>query len=227
MATPGSSITLYHCESARSFRVLWTLHELGIKGYRLVTMPFPPRFLAEGYAKINVLGTIPYFVDGETKMTESCGAPMYLVEKYGPTTLKVSPDEPDFGAYLNWITHADATITFPQTVFLRFVVQEPKKGLSEAGIAYAKWFIARLRLLDQTLSDGREFLCSGRFTIADIVVTYALWLGNNLGLDKRFGPYKPQTEAYMDRMMARPGFLAAREEEKASLQAWQEGRSKL
>mmetsp|Transcript_29462 Transcript_29462/g.84325 ORF Transcript_29462/g.84325 Transcript_29462/m.84325 type:complete len:228 (-) Transcript_29462:75-758(-) len=227
MAASGSNITLYHCEAARSFRVLWTLRELGIKGYRLVTMPFPPRVLAKGYTKINVLGTIPYFMDGETKMTESCGAPMYLVEKYGPTSLKVSPDEPDFGSYLNWITHADATLTFPQTVFLRFNVQEPKKGLTEAGVAYAKWFIARLRLVDQTLEDGREFLCAGRFTIADICVTYALWLGNSLGLDKGYGPYKPQTKAYMDRMMARPAFLAAREEEKASLAAWQEGRSKL
>merc|ERR1719296_414570 len=107
-------------------------------------MPFPPRFLAPGYTKLNPLGTIPFFTHGQVK-----------------------PDEPDYGAYLNWITHADATLTFPQTVFLRFVMQEAKKGLQEAGQAYAKWFIARLKLLDQTLADGREFLCSGRFTIAD------------------------------------------------------------
>mmetsp|Transcript_25320 Transcript_25320/g.59018 ORF Transcript_25320/g.59018 Transcript_25320/m.59018 type:complete len:227 (-) Transcript_25320:82-762(-) len=223
----SSGMTLYHCEQARSFRVLWTLHELGIKNYRLVTMPFPPRFFAKGYTDVNVLGTIPYFVDGETRMTESCGVPMYLVEKYEPTSLKVMPNEPDFGSYLNWITHADATLTFPQTVFLRFVLQEKKKGLGEAGEAYAKWFIARLRLLDQTLEDGRQFLCAGRFTIADICVSYALMLGNSLGLDKRFGPYKPQTKAYMDRMKARPAWVAAHAEELASLEAWNKGKSKL
>jgi len=220
-------MTLYHCEQARSFRVLWTLHELGVKGYRLVTMPFPPRFAAEGYTKVNVLGTIPYLVDGETRMTESCGIPMYLVEKFGPTSLQVKPNEPDFGAYLNWITHADATLTFPQTVFLRFVMQEAKKGLGEAGVAYAKWFIARLRLVDQTLSDGREFLCAGRFTAADVCVAYALQLGVSLGLDKAHGPYKPQTMAYLERMRARPAWQAACEEEKASRAEWDAGRSKL
>merc|ERR1712048_978086 len=122
----------------------------------------------------------PYLVHGETRMTESCSIPMYLVEKFGPTSLQVKPSEPDFGAYLNWITHADATLTFPQTVYLRFVVQEAKKGLQEAGEAYAKWFIARLRLLDQVLSDGREFLCAGRFTIADICVTFPLDFGSFL-----------------------------------------------
>lgn len=223
----ASSITLYHTLQARSFRVLWTLKEMGLKGYRLVTMPFPPRFLADGYTKINVLGTIPYFIDGETHMTESCGIPMYLAEKYGPTTLKVLPHEPDFGSYLNFITHADATLTFPQTVFLRFVVQEPNKKLQEAGIAYAKWFIARLRLLDKTLDDGREYLCAGRMTLADICVTFALLLGSSLSLDQQYGPYKPQTQAYFERMKSRPAFLAAVEEEKASFADWEAGKSKL
>ena len=33
---------------------------------------------------------------------------------------------------------------------------------------YGKWYIARLRLLDNALADGREFLCCGRLTLADI-----------------------------------------------------------
>merc|ERR1712032_391948 len=119
-------------------------------------MPFPPRFLAKGYTKVNILGTIPYFIDGEVKMAESCGVPMYLVEKYGPSSLRIASDEPDFAAYLNWITHADATLTCPQTVFLRSKLKpqpgyEKIEGLEVAGEAYAKWFIHRLRLLDQTL----------------------------------------------------------------------------
>eukprot|EP00927_Polykrikos_kofoidii_P068879 TRINITY_DN64233_c0_g1_i1.p1 TRINITY_DN64233_c0_g1~~TRINITY_DN64233_c0_g1_i1.p1 ORF type:complete len:224 (-),score=18.29 TRINITY_DN64233_c0_g1_i1:67-738(-) len=220
-------MTLYHCDHARSFRVLWTLHEMGLKDYKLVTMPFPPRIAVKGYTKLNVLGTIPYFIDGESRMTESCGVPIYLVEKYGPTPLRVGPDEADYSAYLNWITHADATLTFPQTVWLRFTLQEPQKGLTEAGAAYAKWFFARLRLLDATLSDGREFLCAGRFTIADVCVTYALDLAASLGLDKTYGPFKPQTLAYLERMRARPAFETAVAQEKESLSAWHDGESKL
>jgi glutathione S-transferase len=35
-------ITLYHCISARSFRPLWALEELGLR-YELKMLPFPPR----------------------------------------------------------------------------------------------------------------------------------------------------------------------------------------
>ena len=107
-----------------------------------------------------------------------------------------------------------ATLTFPQTILLRYGQQEPEKGLQQAGEDYGKWYIARLRMLDATLEDGREFLCAGRFTLADICVAYALFLGTTLGLDER---YKPQTAAYLERMMCRPAFVAAREEERENL----------
>lgn len=95
------------------------------------------------------------------------------------------PTEVDYASYLNWLFHADATLTFPQTILLRYGQQEPEKGLQEAGVDYGKWYIARLRMLDATLEDGREFLAGGRFTLADICITYALFLGTTLGLDER------------------------------------------
>ena len=65
-------------------------------------------------------------------MTESVAMAQYLVEKYGPSDLRVMPDEPDYPAYLNWLHHADATLTFPQTVVLRYKFQEP--GVADAAI---------------------------------------------------------------------------------------------
>ena len=56
----------------------------------------------------------------------------------------------------------------------------------------------------------REFLCDGRFTIADIAVGYALYLGRVMKLedlvDRR---YTPQVSDYIDRLMERPAFKAA------------------
>jgi len=63
-------ITLYHCMSARSFRPLWALEELGMP-YELKMLPFPPRVLDRSFLAINPLGTIPLLIDGETHMTES------------------------------------------------------------------------------------------------------------------------------------------------------------
>ena len=57
-------------------------------------------------------------------MTESVAMSQYMVDRYGPSDLKVATNEDDYGDYLNWLSHSDATLTFPQTVFLRYTLQE-------------------------------------------------------------------------------------------------------
>src|SRR3981081_28293 len=84
-------ITLYHCDGARSFRPLWMLEEQGLP-YELKMLPFPPRVFAKEYMVINPLGTIPFMVDGETRMTESSGICHYLGTRHGPTPLIVGAD---------------------------------------------------------------------------------------------------------------------------------------
>jgi glutathione S-transferase len=197
-------IRLYHCTDARSFRPLWALEELGLD-YDLVVMPFPPRYRAKEYMEVNPLGTIPALVDGETFMTESAAIVQYLVTRYGPSPLAVGVDEPAYGAWLNWLHLGEATLTFPQTLVLRYRRFEPGKAEAAAD-DYAKWFLARLRAVDRALETA-DWLCAGRFTAADISVGYALLLANQLG----FAPdFAPQTAAYWARLQARPGFQAAK-----------------
>ncbi|UAJ09787.1 glutathione S-transferase family protein [Glacieibacterium megasporae] len=195
---------LYHCAGARSFRALWTLEELGLD-YSLETMPFPPRFTVPGYLDINPLGTIPFFTDGPAAMTESAAICEYLVTKYGSTSLAVTPDEPNYGAYLNWLHHGEATLTFPQTLVLRYRVFEPAKGLQAAADDYAKWFAKRTVLAAAAL-ETRDYLCAGRFTAADISVGYALLLAERLDL---LAGLAPSLIAYWARLQARDGFTRA------------------
>ena len=103
-------IKIWGTEASRAMRPIWTAEEMGID-YELEMMPFPPRMFMKEYLDINMLGTIPYLIDGDVKMTESVAMSQYLVEKYGPTDLRVMPDEPDYPAYLNWLFHSDATLT--------------------------------------------------------------------------------------------------------------------
>ena len=76
-------IKIWGTEASRAMRPIWTAEEMGID-YELVMMPFPPRMFMKEYLDINMLGTIPYLIDGEVKMTESVAMSQYLVEKYGP-----------------------------------------------------------------------------------------------------------------------------------------------
>jgi len=207
-------ITLYHCMSARSFRPLWMLEELGAP-YALVMLPFPPRALQRAYLDINPLGTVPLMVDGDTRMTESAAICQYLCARNAPTPLQIEPGEDGFGAYLNHLHFGESTLTFPQTLVLRYGRFEPADRRQPAvADDYAKWFLARLRTLEPLLST-QSYLCGGRFTAADISVGYALLLARHLGLADRF---TPAVAAYWHRLQARDGFLRAlRSQEQAAL----------
>jgi glutathione S-transferase len=196
---------LYHCQGARSLRPLWMLEELGVD-YDLVLMPFPPRSRFPGYLDINPLGTVPALVHDGATMTESSAMCQYLGERFGPTPLLVRPDEASYADYLNWMYRSDATLTFPQTLVLRYTVLEPEeRRLPQAVEDYTKWFFARLRSVD-TAVEQNDYLCAGRFTAADIAVGFALVLADNLQLSSKF---KPQTAAYFERLKARPAFQRA------------------
>ncbi|MDA9636418.1 glutathione S-transferase family protein [SAR86 cluster bacterium] len=193
-------IKIWGTENSRAMRPIWTAEEMGLD-YELNMMPFPPRVFMKEYLDINMLGTIPYMIDGDIKMTESVAMSQYLVEKHGPTALRVTPEEKDYPTYLNWLYHSDATLTFPQTVVLRYKLQEP--GVADAAVeGYSRWFVSRLKLLETALED-REYLCSDRFTIADICVSYAINLADSLGIHQAF---KPNIKRWTDLLFERDAF---------------------
>ena len=203
------AMKLYHCKDARSFRALWALEELGLD-YELISMEFPPRATYPGYLDLNPLGTVPTFLDGDVTLTESSGICQYLVDKYGPSPLGVGVNEPGFGEYLNWLYRSDATLTFPQTLVLRYTRLEPEeRRIPQVVEDYSIWYLSRLRSVEMAL-EGKDYLVSDKFTMADIAVHYALFLGRSLGLDER---YKPNCKRYLESMMQRDGFKRAQEKQ--------------
>jgi glutathione S-transferase len=199
-------IRLYHCADARSFRALWALEELGLP-YELTLMPFPPRARFEGYRDVNPLGTVPAcLIDGQL-MTESSAIPHVLATRFGPSPLALAPDEPDYPAYMNFLVMGEATLTFPQTIHLRYTRLEPGR-CPEAAADYAQWFGARLHNALKLM--GPEFACAGRFTMADVSVGYAVMLAMSIGLEEQV----PEAgRAYLDRLSQRPAFQRAKEKQ--------------
>lgn len=188
-------------------RCLWALEEMGLD-YELVTLQFPPRVFDKAYKNVNPLGTVPCLVDGDTVMTESAAICEYLGVKYGPTSLAVTPDEKDYGAYLNWLHRSDATLTFPQTLVLRYSTLEPEDRRQPQVVEdYRKWFLGRWRSVEAAL-DGRDYLCAERFTMADICVGYALYLANTLGIEETM---TPNAAKWWGRLMERGAYKKAAE----------------
>jgi glutathione S-transferase len=208
-------ITLYHCVSARSFRVLWMLEELGAP-YELKMLPFPPRVQQRSFLEINPLGTVPLMLDGATRMTESAAICQYLAQRFAPTPLNVEPGEADFGAYLNYLHFGEATLTFPQTLVLRYARFEPEaRRIPQVAEDYSKWFLARLRGLEPHLA-AHDYLCADRFTAADVSVGFALLSAQHLGLHTRF---TPAVAAYWQRLCVREAYARAMKAQDAAARA--------
>jgi glutathione S-transferase len=214
-------ITLYHCINARSFRPLWAMEEMGLS-YTLKMLPFPPRVLAPEYLEINPLGTIPAFFDGDTFMTESTAICQYLAGRYGPTSLNVLPDEKAYGAFENFMHYGDTTLTFPQTLVLRYRdLEEGERKNPQIVDDYTRWFFNRLRTIERIVAN-EPYICAGRFTMADIAVSYALLLAGTLGLADNF---KEPIKDYWKRLTARDGFKRADARQIFEQKKMEEGKS--
>ena len=198
---------LYHCKGARSLRCLWTLEEMELD-YALEALPFPPRIFAKAFKEINPLGTVPALVDGDVLMTESVAICQYLADRYGPTDLAIAPREAGYADYLNWLHRADATLTFPLTLVLRYTAMEPEERRQAQTVEdYRNWFLGRWRSVDAALQN-RDYLCANRFTLADICVGYTADFALSLGIGEAM---TPAVTAWRERLTSRPAYISATE----------------
>jgi glutathione S-transferase len=173
--------------------------------FELEVLQFPPRFKSEGFLDINPLGTIPTFLDGDSTMTESTAICHYLATRYGPSDLAVASDEPGYADYLNFLAMGEATLTFPQTVYLRYTRFEPEeRRLPQAAADYAQWFAARFKAAVALM--GPNYACAGRFTAADISLGYAIKLANFIGISDAV---PERAQAYWTFLQQRPALQRA------------------
>ncbi len=188
------------------------MEELGLP-YELFVLPFPPRVSARSYLDVNPLGTVPLMIDGDTRMTESAAICQYLCVRSAPTPLQVEPGEKGYGAYLNYVHFGEATLTFPQTLVLRYSRFEPEhRRQPVVAQDYGKWFLARLRTLEPVLAE-HAYLCADRFTAADVSVGYALLLAQHIGLADQF---TPAVTAYWERLQRREAYIRALQSQEAA-----------
>ena len=118
----------------------------------------------------------------------------------------MAADEPDYARYLNFLHMGEATLTFPQTIHLRYTrLEPPERRVAQAAEDYALWFGSRLKNAESMLHG--EFAAAGRFTMADISVGYAVMLAQSIGLDEQV---TPGMKAYFERLTQRAGFQRAK-----------------
>src|SRR4051794_40751909 len=76
---------------------------------------------------VNPLGTLPAFVDGDVRMSESMAIVQYLAGRYGPTPIALEPEDPDYAAYLQFLWLGEASIAMPFTLRILNMFMAPEK----------------------------------------------------------------------------------------------------
>lgn len=199
------TLILFHTPKSRSLRPLWLLEEMGLD-FELNTMPYDSKYFAsDAYRRINPMGKVPAFYDGDHLVLESTVILEYILAKHGPSPLSVDPEEGDFAVYLTWLHMAESGLSHYLSILLGQMMGIDKYAVSEGFESYVKYQAEKaFEMLDDHL-DGRSFIAAERFTAADVSVGYSLFLATALcGL-----PLPDRVQAYFERLQDRPAWKKA------------------
>jgi glutathione S-transferase len=201
-------IRIYHAPNTRSLRVIWLCEELGLP-YEIEKIDFSPAYRhSPAYRALNPVGKVPAIADGDFTMFESGAIVEYLLERYGQGRLRPAPGTHDSARYLQWSWFAEATFARPLGDIAQHTVVRPEAeriaAVAEDGRVRA---LLCLNALEAAVPGGRH-LVNDRFSAADIMMGYTLFLARRFGVMKSDG--HPNANAYYARLEARPGFVKAR-----------------
>lgn len=193
-------IRLHHVAQARSFRVLWALHELGLP-HAVVRHSFFDRSLRDpAYLALSPAGRVPALeIDGRA-LFESGAILQHLSEREG--RLAGGPGErPD---WLEWIHVAETIAAHVANLTQQHIVLREDWMRSPTVMRLEAQRLARtLRVIEDRLA-GDHLLASG-FSMADIAASYGAIVGRRfVRLDDL-----PRVAAWLGRLEARPAFRAA------------------
>ena len=185
----------------RDLRLRWACEEAGL-AYEVRTIPFDGR--ETNHLARQPFGQIPFLDDGAVKLFESGAGLLHLARK---SEVLMPVDPVGEAETLQWTLAALNSIE---------MVSVPWWFLTVTGAAdnqLTDWMRMRLGQLEQVLSE-REWLASGRFTVADLLMADVL----RVEKVRAFGD-RPASEAYVARITGRPAFRKAQADQIALFEA--------
>lgn len=202
-----SGIRVYHAPRTRSIRVLWLLQEMGVP-HEIVPVKFDSRPAGdETYAEIHPLRKVPALDDKGTIVLESLAIVQYLLGRYGPSPLEVTPDEADYGRYLQWLHFGEAGMMMPVSLLLAHTVLLPERARDPKLAAWARSEVDHLlEFIGEHGIGDREYLAGDRLTAADISIVYMLYL---IKVMRQFDGAPENVQAYFKRLTKRESWVAA------------------
>jgi len=194
--------TFYTNPMSRGQIARWALHEAGAD-YEQVLVDWQDK---GDLLKVNPMGKVPTIVHHHAKgsevhdhvVTEAAAICHYLAEMTAPGLL---PDAHEKADYFRWLLFAAGPLE--QAIVARSMgwdVPPDKEGMAGFGN-----YDRTVDALDGWLG-AHEYVCGGRFTMADVYVGSAV----DWGLQFGSLPSRASFEAYAGRFRQRPGYQAGK-----------------
>jgi GST-like protein len=155
----------------------------------------------EAFTAVNPNQKIPALVDGDRRLMESCAILQYLGEQYPTDLLPGGAARWDVLPWVYWQAANVGPVFGNKLAYTRYLddIDEPAKAHPLERFDREARRLAGV--LDRQL-EGRDFVCGGSFTIADIALYPWLrgWKWSKVDITDR-----PRVLAWIDRVRARPG----------------------
>lgn len=197
-------ITVWGGQTSRSLRVAWLLEEMGLP-YRVRQVDMLAAEKDSAWLAVNPGDFLPAIQDGDVTMVESIAIMEYVMGRYGPTPLKPTPKDPAYPAYQQFLHLGEAGLATLMMVPLVSGFIAPEAERDNWGARWARECVERRLLLVRRQLATAPYMAGGRFTAADISVSYALRLGaNHAGF-----ALSDDEQAYLARTTARDAYKRA------------------
>ncbi|XP_046360913.2 uncharacterized protein LOC124138354 [Haliotis rufescens] len=210
MADTGApKMKLYWFPQYRSVRNIWLIKEMDVEQNFEFIRYEPndenePDVVAAYLRDVHPHGTIPALViPGEGTILESGAINMYLADRYG----KLVPDPKDRKDYYDFIMYGNATLDGLIDFFYELWYKKAPFS-EEKGKKMRDKFDACMDYLAKRL-ENRAFLCGDKFTAADTVLGYDLFLFRLFNDGELLKNHPKIREGYYARLEKRPAFQAA------------------
>lgn len=184
--------------NTRDLRVLWALEEMQ-QPFELVGLDHPAKDLnTEAYRALNPFEQIPVIDDDGLVLSESGAILLHLARKTGRL---ITSDPAGAAQVERWCFTALNTIEIPllNLQLMGFVTQDPASNEYRGFLV--NWATRHFGALERWL-DGREYIATDDFTVADILMSHVLTQTDDPAL---FDPH-PRVRDYRERCMARPAW---------------------
>jgi glutathione S-transferase len=193
-----SKVNAFARGNTRDLRVLWALEEMQMP-FELVGMDHPAHDLnTDAYRRLSPFEQLPAIDDDGVVLSESAAILVYLAKKAGRL---IPPDAAGEAQVVRWCFAAMNTVELPLlTLLIMDFVTKPGEPATYRDFTVG-WAKRHLANLDRWL-DGRAFIATESFTVADILMAHALDEIKDPSLIEPFA----RVASYRERCLARPAW---------------------